>query len=192
MPETRISVAQREQLNGHRAFALWLTGLSASGKTTLARMLEAELLERKKRCYVLDGDRVRKGLNADLGFSPPDRAENIRRAGEVAKLMVEAGLIVIGAFITPYISLRSMVRSLFPADSFYEIFLDCPLEICEKRDPNGLYRKAREGSIESFTGISAPYEPPLKPDLRLQTSKKSPKECVDMLLDFVLARCSQS
>lgn len=191
-PESRISVGQREQLNGHRAFVLWLTGLSASGKTTLAGMLEAELFERKKRCYVLDGDRLRGGLNADLGFSPQDRAENIRRAGEVAKLMVDAGLIVISAFISPYLSLRSMVRNLFFADSFYEIFLDCPLEICEKRDAKGLYRKAREGSIESFTGISAPYEPPLTPDLLLQTSEKSPKECLEVLLAFVLAKCLQS
>jgi adenylylsulfate kinase len=192
IPESRISAGQRERLNGHRAFVLWLTGLSASGKTTLAGMLEAELLERKKRCYVLDGDRVRQGLNADLGFSPQDRAENIRRAGEVAKLMVDAGLIVISAFISPYISLRSRLRSLFVADSFYEIFLDCPLDICEKRDPKGLYRKAREGGIESFTGISAPYEPPLTPDLWLQTSEKSPNECLEVLLAFVLAKCSQS
>jgi adenylylsulfate kinase len=186
--EKRIGLSQREVLNGHRAFALWLTGLSASGKSTLARALERELYERSLRCYVLDGDDMRHGLSRDLGFSPQDRAENIRRAGHVARLLVDAGVIVVTSFISPYRADRDQVRSLFPENSFYEVFLDCSLEICEQRDPKGLYRRAREGDLKEFTGITAPYEPPLMPDLVLPTGRMNVEESLGTLLRFTLER----
>ena len=184
--ETPITQQQREQVNRHKAFALWFTGLPGSGKTTLAQALEAELFARNYQCYVLDGDRLRHGLNRDLGFSPQDRAENIRRVGEVARLMVDAGIIVISAFISPYLADQDKVRSLFPPGHFFEVFLKCSLEICEKRDPKGLYRKARQGVIYSFTGVSAPYEPPVAPELKICTGELSVGESLDVLLDFVL------
>lgn len=184
--EERISLQQRELLNGHRAFALWLTGLSASGKSTLAFALEQELHRRKVRCSVLDGDEMRYGLSKDLGFSPQDRAENIRRAGHVAKFLVDAGIIVITSFISPYRADRDQVRSLFAKSRFYEVHLDCPLEICEQRDPKGLYRKAREGTLKEFTGISAPYESPLAPELILPTGCLKVEESLELLLTFAL------
>ncbi len=186
--ETPITQQQREQVNGHKAFALWFTGLPGSGKTTLAQALEFALFQRNYHCYVLDGDRLRHGLNRDLGFSPQDRTENIRRAGEVARLMVDAGIIVITAFISPYLADRDKVRSLFPQGHFVEVFLKCSLEICEKRDPKGLYRKARQGIIDSFTGVSAPYEPPVAPEITLETGELSIGESLDVLVDFAAKR----
>ena len=170
-------------------FVLWFTGLSASGKTTLAGMLHAELAKSGRPCFVLDGDCLRSGLCSDLGFSSADRAENLRRAGEVARLLVDAGLIVIAAFISPYVADRARVRSRFEKNQFYEIFLECPIEVCRQRDPKGLYRKAEEGLIRAFTGVSDPYEPPLEPDLIIRTAELTVRESVEALHRFCLDRC---
>ncbi len=169
---------------------VWLTGLPACGKTTLASLLQAELKKRRFPCFLLDGDRLRSGLCSDLRFTARDRAENIRRAGEVARLLVDAGLIVIAAFISPYFADRAKVRSLFRKDQFYEVYLECPLDICEQRDPKGLYRKAREGLIPAFTGITDPYEPPPAPDLTIRTADLSIDESLNVLLKFTLERCA--
>lgn len=179
--ESHVSRAERETLLGHRAVTLWFTGLSGSGKSTLARALEQALIRRRALAYVIDGDNVRHGLNANLGFSPEDRSENIRRVGEVAKLLNDAGVIVLTAFISPYRSDRNRVRELLPAGQFLEVFVDCPLEVCERRDVKGLYRKARAGEIPEFTGVSAPYEPPLDPELRLDTAELSLDSCIERL-----------
>ena len=161
---------------------LWFTGLSGSGKSTIANALEKALHERGIRTYVLDGDNVRHGLNSDLGFTDADRVENIRRIGEVAKLMVDAGIVVLTAFISPFRAERDMVRELFAEDEFVEIFVDTPLEIAEARDPKGLYQKARRGEIPNFTGIGSPYEVPLNPDLHIHTDHESIDEIVNRLL----------
>ncbi len=182
----RISLEQRETLNGHRAFALWLTGLPSSGKSTLACALEKELFARRRRCVVLDGDEMRYGLSQDLAFSPQDRAENIRRAGHVAKLMVDAGLIVITSFISPYRADREQARSLFTPNQFHEIYPDCSIEVCERRDPKGNYQRARQGILKEFTGISAPYEPPLAPELVLPTGQFDVQQSLSQLLQFAL------
>ncbi len=179
--ESHVSRAEREALLGHRAVTLWFTGLSGSGKSTLARALEQALIRRRVLAYVIDGDNVRHGLNANLGFSPEDRSENIRRVGEVAKLLNDAGAIVLTAFISPYRDDRNRVRELLPAGQFIEIFVDCPLEVCERRDVKGLYRKARAGEIPEFTGVSAPYQPPLDPELRLDTAEIALDACVERL-----------
>jgi adenylylsulfate kinase len=178
----------RERAHGHRGAAIWLTGLSGSGKSTLAKQLEAALFARGCGAYVLDGDNVRHGLNRDLGFSPADRTENIRRIGEVAKLFADFGAIAITAFISPYREDRDMVRSLMRQDDFIEVHVDCALEVCEARDPKGLYRKARAGEIPEFTGISAPYEAPLSPELVIRTDVASPEQCVEQLLQYLEAR----
>jgi adenylylsulfate kinase len=180
--ESHVSRAQREALLRHRAATLWFTGLSGSGKSTLARALEASLIERGVLAYVLDGDNVRHGLCADLGFSAEDRVENIRRVGEVAKLMNDSGVLVLTAFISPYRADRARARSLLPEGEFIEVYVDCPLEICERRDPKGLYRKARSGALADFTGVSAPYEPPSAPELRVTTGTRPLAECVGDLL----------
>jgi adenylylsulfate kinase len=171
-----VTRADRESLGGHRGCTIWMTGLSGSGKSTLAVALEKELWNRGVRAYVLDGDNVRHGLNHDLGFSPEDRAENIRRIGEVAKLFTDAGIVNITAFISPYRSDRDRVRAIMSDGDFIEVFVDCPLEICEQRDPKGLYKKARAGQIQEFTGISAPYESPLAPEVTLNTAAQSEPE----------------
>jgi len=186
--ESLVSRAEREALLRHRAVTLWLTGLSGSGKSTLARALERALVARGVLAYVLDGDNVRNGLCADLGFSPEDRAENIRRIGEVARLMNDAGVIVVTAFISPYRADRARARALLPEGDFLEVFVDAPLELCEKRDPKGLYRKARAGEIAEFTGVSAPYEPPDAPELRIATGTRTLDDCVSELLGFLVAR----
>ena len=180
-----INKASRRQLNGHGSQVLWFTGLSGSGKSTIANALEQALHARGIRTYVLDGDNVRLGLNSDLGFTDGDRVENIRRVGEVAKLMVDAGVVVLTAFISPFEAERSMVRSLFEDGEFFEIFVDTPLEVAELRDPKGLYQKARRGEIPNFTGIDSPYEAPEKPDLRLETSKQSVDQAVDEIMKFL-------
>lgn len=182
----RVRLEQREALNGHRAFVLWLTGLPASGKTTLAYALEQELERRCLRSFVLDGDELRFGLSHDLTFSPEDRSENIRRAGHVAKLMVDAGLIVITSFISPYRQDRDQVRSLFAPGRYYEVFLDCSVEVCERRDPKGNYQKARKGMLKEFTGVSAPYEPPPRPDLVIPTAEMDVQGSLAVLLQFVM------
>lgn len=161
---------------------VWLTGLSGSGKSTMAAELERKLLALGRPVWVLDGDKVREGLCSDLGFSPEHRKENIRRVAEVARLFADAGLICIVAFISPYRSDRERARSLLPAGRFIEIYLSAPLEACERRDPKGLYAKARAGLVKEFTGITAPYEPPLEPELELRTDKLTVEECISALV----------
>jgi adenylylsulfate kinase len=185
-PNNRISLEQREVLNRHRAFVLWLTGLPASGKSTLAFALEADLFLKGFRCVVLDGDDLRNGLCEDLSFGPQSRAENIRRVSHVARLMVAAGLIVLTSFISPYRRDREQARRLFPPHRFYEVYLDCSVEVCERRDLKGNYRKARQGMLMEFTGVSAPYEPPLAPDLVVSTGEMNVQDSLAMLLQFVL------
>ena len=181
-----ITRADRERLHGHRGFTIWFTGLSAAGKSTLAVALEEALYEQGHHTYILDGDNIRHGLNKNLGFSPEDRAENIRRIGEVAKLFRDAGIINMTAFISPYRHDRQAARALSKGDSFIEVFVDCPVEVCEQRDPKGAYKKAREGIIKEFTGISAPYEAPENPEIHLHTDKMTVAECVQVIMDYLV------
>ena len=163
----------REKMNGHKGCIVWLTGLSGSGKSTIAVDVEKRLWERGVRAYILDGDNIRHGLNKNLGFSPEDRTENIRRIGEVAKLFTEAGVVALTAFISPYRADRDQVRALMRPGDFVEVHVECPIVVCEERDVKGLYKKARAGEIKEFTGISAPYEAPLTPELMIDTSAQS-------------------
>ena len=183
---TRIGSAEREQLLKQRPLVLWFTGLSGSGKSTLADHTEQELYNLGFKTYLLDGDNIRHGLNSNLDFSEAGRQENIRRIGEVSKLFLDAGIIVLTAFISPYRSDRDKVRALIPQDRFMEIFVDCPLEVCEERDVKGLYAKARAGQIPDFTGIHSPYEPPLKPELVVETHRKNIDQCTREIIDTVL------
>jgi len=178
-----VSRTDRRQLNGHAGKVIWFTGLSGAGKTTLANALEVALYERGLRTYLLDGDNVRSGLNRDLGFSDADRVENIRRIAEVAHLMMDAGLIVITAFISPFARDREMARTLIGSENFFEIYVTAPLEVCEERDVKGLYKLARAGKIAQMTGIDSPYEAPLKPDYTAQTDQKS---IVDIVCELLL------
>ena len=187
-PETTVTKDERERLSGHRGCTVWLTGLSGSGKSTLANLLEKALWERGVRAYVLDGDNVRHGLNKDLGFSPEDRTENIRRIGEVAALFTDAGVVNITAFISPYRADRDQVRQMMKDGDFIEVFVDCQLDECERRDPKGLYKKARAGEIPEFTGISAPYEAPDKPELSIDTTSQTPEQSLAAILDFLEAK----
>jgi len=180
-----ITRADRNRLNNHKSGLIWLTGLSAAGKSTIALAVEKELYDRGIRTYVLDGDNVRHGLNSNLGFSPEDRKENIRRIGEVAKLMADAGVLVLTAFISPYREDRDMVRKLFDGDHFAEVFIKCSLEECEKRDPKGLYKKARAGVIKNYTGVSAPYEEPDNPELTVDTECCDIDGAVRQVLEFL-------
>ena len=179
-----VTKEDRERVIGHKACTLWMTGLPASGKSTIAVALEKALWERGIHAYVLDGDNIRHGLSADLGFAPEDRAENIRRVGEVAALFARAGIIVITAFISPYREDRDRVRRIAP-DLFHEIHVAADLATCEQRDPKGLYRKARAGQIQEFTGISAPYEPPEAPELVVDTASQGLEACLSYLADYV-------
>ena len=183
---SQVEREQREQRRGHRGAVLWFTGLSGSGKSTLAVAAERSLFELGCATYILDGDNVRHGLNEDLGFSPEDRTENIRRIGEVAKLFVDSGCLVLTAFISPYRSDRDRVREIMtgPRD-FLEIHVACPLETCESRDPKGLYKKARAGEIPEFTGISAPYEEPLTPELVVRTGELGVEECGSQVVEYL-------
>jgi bifunctional enzyme CysN/CysC len=183
--ETRIALADRWRVNNHRSGILWFTGLPGAGKTTLARELERQLFRKGYQVAVLDGDNLRYGLNSDLGFSAPDRVENIRRAGEVAALFARAGFVVVTAFISPYRADRDRIREAHP-DLFHEIYLAASVEECERRDPRGLYAKARAGMILDFTGVSAPYEPPSAPELRLETGYDTIEHCLSELMDYVL------
>jgi adenylylsulfate kinase len=181
----KISKKDREKLNGHKAFVLWFTGLSGSGKSSIASELEVALFEKGVRTVLLDGDNLRSGLNEDLGFSAEDRKENIRRAGEVAKLFVEAGSVVLASFISPYEADRQKVRSLFEKDEFIEIFVDCPLEECKKRDPKGLYKKAFDGEIQEFTGVSDSYERPSEPEIVLESGSEEIPALVKKLMLYL-------
>jgi adenylylsulfate kinase len=183
-----VTRADREKLNGHRGCIVWLTGLSGSGKSTIAVELEKRLWDRGVRAYILDGDNIRHGLNKNLGFSPADRTENIRRIGEVAKLFTEAGIVAITAFISPYRADRDQVRALVADGDFVEVLVDCPLEVCEQRDVKGLYEKARAGKIPEFTGISAPYEPPLRPELTIRTATQDVAASVAQILGHLESR----
>lgn len=186
--DTEITKRDREKRNGHKGIVIWLTGLSGCGKSTIATGLQKELFKRNCNVYILDGDNIRHGLNGDLGFSPEDREENIRRIGEVAKLFADAGIIAITSFISPYRKDRDCNRALLKAGEFIEVYVKAPLEICEQRDPKGLYQKAREGVIAEFTGISAPYEEPLKPELALETDKLSVDESVQTVLEYLFRK----
>lgn len=179
-----VTQAEREQLHGHRGAVLWFTGLSGSGKSTVAGALEAALHASGVSTYLLDGDNVRHGLCRDLGFSDDDRKENIRRVGETARLMVDAGLVVLTAFISPHRAERQMVRSLVGEGRFFEVFVDTPLEICETRDPKGLYKKARAGELKNFTGIDSVYETPEKPEIHLD-GEQLVTNLVNQLLDLM-------
>jgi len=184
-----ISRNDRECLKGHKGFTLWFTGISAAGKSTLAIATEKTLHQRGCHTYILDGDNIRLGINNDLGFSPEDRKENIRRIGEIAKLFRDAGVINLVAFISPYRSDRQVARELCDNDgTFIEVFVDCPLEICEIRDPKGMYKKARQGIIKEFTGISAPYEEPENPEIHLCTNTTNVEECVTFIMDYLSSR----
>jgi len=181
-----VSTVDRRLLNGHSSGLLWFTGLSGSGKSTLAHAVEKKLHSLCVRSYVLDGDNIRAGLNKDLGLSSEDRKENIRRVAEVAKLMVDAGLLVLAAFIAPYKQSREYVRKLMTGWPYYEVYVKCSVEECAKRDPKGLYKKASTGEITNMTGISAPYEEPEHPSLIVETDKLSLEQCVDEVIGFLL------
>ena len=187
-----VDRSARESIKDQEAKCIWLTGLSGAGKSTIASHLEKHLLTEGRHTYVLDGDNVRHGLNRDLGFSPQDRAENIRRVAEVANLMTDAGLIVIVCMISPYTADRAFARSLFTDGEFIEVFVDTPLTVCEQRDPKGLYAKARRGELKQLTGIDSAYEPPEACELTLNTDALSPAECVERILQAMgcpEARC---
>lgn len=183
--EPTVLRKDREALNGHKGAILWFTGLSGAGKSTIAHALEDTLYKQGARTYVLDGDNVRRGLCKDLGFTDADRTENIRRIGEVSKLMMEAGVITLSAFISPFRSDREIVRKLTDDGDFVEIYCKAPLDICEQRDPKGLYKKARAGQIPEFTGISSPYEEPLSPEITIDTQQSSVEEGVDTILGWL-------
>lgn len=183
--EANVVQADREKLLNQKGCVIWFTGLSGSGKSTLALEVESKLYQRGHLTYVLDGDNVRHGLNKNLGFSPEDREENIRRIGEVAKLFNEAGVIVMTAFISPYRTDRDNARDLLDEGRFVEVFVDCPLEVCEARDTKGLYQKARAGEIKEFTGISAPYEAPVQPELTVNTDSLTLDECTERVIAFL-------
>jgi len=186
--EGSLGSLDKSDLLGHGAITAWFTGLSGSGKSTLAFAVEDKLVKAGVLAYVLDGDNVRFGLNRDLGFSPADREENIRRIGEVCRLMTDAGVVVLSSFISPYRSDRDAVRSLHPAEGFVEVFVDTPLEVCEERDVKGLYKKARSGEIPEFSGISAPYEAPDNAEVRIDTSGRAIEECANLVVAEILGR----
>lgn len=183
-----VSAEDRRRVLGHGGAILWLTGLSGSGKSTVAGLVEKKLIDRGVLAYVLDGDNVRHGLNADLGFGEKDRTENIRRIAEVAKLMADAGVVVLTAFISPFRADRARARSIAVEGSFLEVHVATPLEECERRDPKGLYKKARAGEIKDFTGLSSPYEAPESPELVIGASGESPEVCADALVALLETR----
>ncbi len=184
-PSFMISRSDRTRHNNHNSFVLWFTGLSGSGKSTIADLVEQELMKQRIHTYILDGDNIRKGLNSDLGFSNEDRTENIRRIGEVSALFVDAGVVVISSFISPFQVDRDIAAAVVGKDKFIEVFINAPLEVCEQRDPKGLYKKVREGTITEFTGISSPYEAPEKPDIEVQTDKISASDAALKIVSAV-------
>jgi adenylylsulfate kinase len=185
---SQVDRQMRQSRNKHKSFVLWLTGLSGSGKSTLAYAIEHKLFQCGSNVVVLDGDNIRHGLCSDLGFSEHDRHENMRRIGETAKLFVESGSIVLAAFVSPYREDRERVRSCLPHGEFYEVYCECDLSLCEARDPKGLYARARKGEIDNFTGISAPYEEPIKPDIVINSGSMSIEEEVDLVFQALRAK----
>ncbi len=183
-----VTRPRRETLNGHKSVNLWFTGLSGSGKSTLAHAVEERLHLQGKRTYVFDGDNVRHGLCGDLGFSMEDRRENLRRIAEMTRLFLDSGVIALTAFISPLAEDRARIREIIGPDDFIEVYCNCSLEICEQRDVKGLYKKAREGEIANYTGISSPYEPPVNPDIDLDTGRQPLMECVNIIVDALHAR----
>jgi adenylyl-sulfate kinase len=188
-PTGNINPRERERRHGHRGCVVWLTGLSASGKSTIATELERELFQHGCQSFILDGDIVRQGLCNDLNFSERDRHENIRRVGEVAKLFSEAGFICIAAFISPHLAERMKIRQIMSGGNFVEVFVNAPLAVCEARDPKGLYARARNHEIKDFTGISSPYEPPLHPEIELRTDRLTVAEAVEKILHHLKKTC---
>jgi adenylylsulfate kinase len=186
--EHRVSSADRQKLNGHKVAVLWFTGLSAAGKSTVANTVDHKLHARGIHTYILDGDNIRMGLNKNLGFSAEDRTENIRRIGEVAKLFSDAGVIALTAFISPFKADRDQVRALFKNGEFHEIYVNASLETCEKRDPKGLYKKARAGEMKNFTGIDSPYEAPENPELVLDANNRSIDELADDVIAYLASK----
>ena len=181
----KITKAQRETLHGHKAYLLWFTGLSGSGKSTLANLVEIELHKKGLSTYILDGDNVRQGINKDLSFAPKDRSENIRRIAEISNLMLDAGVVTLAAFVSPYIKDREAVKQIVGSDKFIEIYVNTSLAACESRDVKGLYKKARAGEIKNMTGISAPYQPPLNPNLEIITDVQTIQESVAVIMQFL-------
>jgi adenylylsulfate kinase len=186
--DAAITKQERREQNRHHSFIIWFTGLSGSGKSTVANAVAKALFDRQIRNYVLDGDNIRFGLNKNLGFSEDDRKENIRRIGEVAKLFVDGGQVVLTAFISPFQEDRNQVRQLVEGNEFVEVYVKCPLDECEKRDPKGLYQKARKGEIRQFTGIDSPYEEPEAPELIVETNLYSVEECVNQVIAYLEER----
>ena len=181
-----ITRKDRNLRNGHQSCILWFTGLSGSGKSTIANEVELKLFDLNVHSYLLDGDNIRHGLNRDLGFSNEDRQENIRRIAETTKLFIDSGQFALTAFISPFRKDRDAARELVAEDDFIEVFVKCPLEVCEKRDPKRLYKKARKGEIPSFTGISSPYEEPLQPEITIESDKYSVAECANIIIDYLI------
>lgn len=186
--QTKVSNEQRAKQLNQRAKLIWFTGLSGSGKSTLAVQLEAQLHAQGYKTYLLDGDNIRSGLNKDLSFTEEGRIENIRRIGEVSKLMVDAGLVVLSAFISPFEADRQQVKSIVGEDNYIEVYVNTPLEVCEQRDVKGLYKKARAGEVKNFTGIDSPYEEPLRPDVVIKTDELSVEQSIAELLKVVLPK----
>ncbi len=183
--QSTVTKISRQQKNQHKSCVIWFTGLSGSGKSSLANALDQVLFSKKVQSYVLDGDNIRHGLNAGLGFSKEDRKENIRRIGEVSKLFVESGQIVSTAFISPFREDRDQVRALFPDGEFIEVYVKCPISVCENRDPKGLYKKARNGEISEFTGISSPYEEPNQPELVIESDQLTISQSIETIIDYL-------
>ena len=181
----KTTKSQREQQNGHKSYLLWFTGLSGSGKSTLANLVEMALHKQGLSTFILDGDNIRQGINKDLSFAPKDRKENIRRIAEISNLMLDAGLITLAAFVSPYIKDRKEVKEIVGSANFIEIFVNTSLEECERRDVKGLYKKARSGEIKNMTGISAPYEAPINPDIEVITDGHSIEESVEIIINFI-------
>lgn len=181
----KVNKNNREQQNGHKAYLIWFTGLSGSGKSTLANLVEIALHKKGLSTYILDGDNIRQGINKDLSFSPEDRTENIRRIGEISNLMLDAGVLTLAAFVSPYIKDREEVKQIVGIDNFIEIFVNTSLKECERRDIKGLYKKARSGEIKNMTGISAPYEAPINPDLEVITDEQTIEESEKTILEFI-------
>ncbi len=180
-----ITKSQREQLHGHKAYLLWFTGLSGSGKSTLANLVEMELHQQGLSTYILDGDNIRQGINKDLSFTPQDRSENIRRIAEISNLMLDAGVVTLAAFVSPYIKDREAVKQIVGPDKFIEIYVNTSLEACESRDVKGLYEKARAGEIKNMTGISAPYQAPIHPEIEVDTDGQTTQQSVSAIMQFL-------